>query len=62
MREIRNTREYNPYTPKPTTYKILKHINQDIRESVESCCTLNKHLYSSITRNYGLTQNTSKDF
>jgi hypothetical protein len=36
--------EHNLYKPKPNTYKILKHLNQETRETGDIQCPLHKEL------------------
>jgi hypothetical protein len=43
--------EHNLYRPKPNTYKILKYLNQEIRETGNIECPLNEDTFSQHYKN-----------
>jgi hypothetical protein len=43
--------EHNLYRPKPNTYKIVKYLNQEIRETGNIKCPLNEDPFSQHYKN-----------
>lgn len=52
--------ERNLYKLKPSTYKILKHLNQEITETEDIFCPLHEDLSLNTTRNCGLIQSRNE--
>jgi hypothetical protein len=52
--------EHNLYKPKPSTYKILKHLNQETRETRDNAHYTKSYAYN-ITRNCGLIQTINRN-